>query len=190
MNTKKNILIAMILAICLASTFISIAFITSQTTADNIITFGSIKMKLHETYINEQGKEEVFDASVTTDVTYDANQSRIFCVENIGKHPIYVRLSFKLTGEDKDGKPIEIEPYINFETDESDWIYEDGWYYYQNVLDPDVKTKELITDVIFDINEITKDYPGSNYKLEVIAQGVQSENNDSDVLQVVGWPED
>ncbi len=149
-----------------------------------------MNLKLHETFINEQGMEETFDTSITTDVTYDAVQNRIFRVENTGRHPIYVRLSFLLEGEDSEGESFETKQYINVEAENDNWEYRDGWYYYKAVLEPDTTTKELITDVIFDINEITANYPGSNYELHVSAQGVQSENNTSSALQAVGWPED
>ena len=48
-----------------------------------------------------------------------------------------------------------------------------------------------MTEVIFnDINEITEKYPGSEFKLNIDAQGVQSKNNGEDVTKAQGWPEE
>ncbi len=189
MKKKRMIWIALILMLCLGTAVLSAAFIRRQLTAENLISFGSVNLKLHETFINEQGIEEEFDAGTETDITYDAIQNRIFRVENTGKNPIFVRVSFELCGEDGEGNPFEAQDYMNIELKKNDWVYHDGWYYYQDILEPNTETKELITDIIFNIEEITSNHPGSRYELQIDAQGVQSENNSENALQAAGWPE-
>jgi hypothetical protein len=183
-------LITLVLFLCLSPAVFTLAFLSRSVTADNVITFGSVKLKLHETYINEKGEEIVFDTGQLINVTSKAEQMRIVRVENVGEHPLFVRVSFAIDSVDADGKKFETADLMKVETHAQDWVYKDGYWYYLSVLYPNEKTKALMTEVIFDIDEITRFYPGSNYELTIDAQGVQSENNEADVLQVVGWPQE
>ena len=190
MNKKKSILIAVALILCLSPAALMAAFLNRSVTADNVITFGSVKLKLHETCIDDKGVEAQVESGQVTDVTANAEQNRTFSVENTGKHPLYVRVSFSIVGEDQNSRKFEITDLLDVEVFSEDWVYEDGYWYYLAVLYPQEKTKALTTKVIFDIDEITKRYPDSSYELAVDAQGVQSENNHENVLQVVGWPKE
>ena len=190
MNKKKSIWIAVALMLCLSPAALTVAFLNRSVTADNVITFGSVKLKLHETCIDENGVETDFDTNRVINVTADSEQKRTFKVENVGKHPLYVRVSFSIVGVDRGGRKFEATDFMDVEAKSEDWVYKDGYWYYLSILYPREKTKALMTDVVFDINEITKRYPGSHYELAVDAQGVQSENNHENVLQAVGWPKE
>ena len=190
MNKKKSILIAVALMLCLSPAALTVAFLNRSVTADNVITFGSVKLKLHETGIDENGAETDVDSNRVINVTADSEQKRTFKVENVGKHPLYVRVSFSIVGADQDGRKFEATDFMDVETYSEDWVYKDGYWYYLSILYPQEKTKALTTNVVFDINEITKRYPSSSCELAVDAQGVQSENNHENVLQAVGWPKE
>lgn len=190
MDKKKSIWIAAALMLCLSPAALTVAFLNRSVTADNVITFGSVKLKLHETCIDENGVEKEVDTGRVIDVTADAEQNHTYSVENLGNHPLYVRVSFSIIGEDRKGGKFEATDLMDVEVHSEDWEYQDGYWYYPFILYPQQKTKALMTKVMFDIDEITKQYPGSSYELAVDAQGVQSENNDGDVLQVTGWPKE
>lgn len=191
MNKRKLILIAAasVLLICCAAP--TIAFITRKTTTENIITFGNVRLQLHETMLNEDGQEIEVQEDTETDITHNDTLSRIVRVENLGEQPIYIRIALSMSGTEEDGTPFKADDYVSYQLNKEDWYYEDGWYYYRTELAPHVTSKELMTQVIFnDINEITDQYPGSEFKLNIDAQGVQSRNNGDDVSQAAGWPEE
>ena len=104
---------------------------------------------------------------------------------------MYVRVDLGIKGTDKDGNEIKnADALAGYTLNDEDWLYQDGWYYYREALEPGSETEELLTEVIFDIDEISSLYPGGNFDLNVSAQGVQSRNNEDNVLAARGWPEE
>jgi len=184
-----GILVTAGLLCCVAIGF-SAAFVNRSMTIKNVITFGSVDLQLNETYMNEEGKELPFDTCKVTNLTSSAVQNRIFRAENKGKHSLYVRVSFSISGIDKEGKVFDVQEYFRVESELEGWIYKDGWFYYDSVLQPGEKTDTLVADMIFDMEQLTNYYPGSKFEVSVKAQGVQSEHNQQDsILLVEGWPE-
>ena len=75
LNKKNIILILLIIVIALLSIALVTAFITRSTTAKNVITFGSIKMQLIETTLDENNQEiEVKDNDIL-DITYQPGRA-------------------------------------------------------------------------------------------------------------------
>lgn len=189
MSKKAALLIALILLALGMICGITVAFFSRSVIAENVITFGSVNLKLYETYVDDLGTEVEFNPATVDNVTSAGIQKRIFRVENTGKNPMYVRLHFKICGTTSEGEPFQTTEYLTVSQSLGEWRKKEDWFYYPVVVNPNEKTKELITEVIFDIDELTKKYPGSNYELSVYAQGVQSENNGTEVWNVQGWPE-
>lgn len=182
------IFIAAVLALCLTNA--TTAFLTRQTTADNILTFGSLQLALRQTTLTPGGEEVSVTQDSAFDITSHSAVSRILRVENTGEHPMYVRVALHMVGTTADGKTFDTQNLVSYQLNEADWVYRDGWYHYKQVLTPHETTNALMTQVIFqNINSITQTYPGSQFDLDVDAQAVQSENNTTDVLSVTGWPE-
>ena len=182
------ILIAAALALCL--TAMTTAFLTRQVVTDNILTFGSLKLALHQTTLTPDGSEVAVSNETAFDITSHNAVSRILRVENACDHPMYVRVAVRMEGTTAAGKTFDADELVSYKLNEDDWLYRDGWYYYKQPLAPDEITEELMTQVIFtDIDAITQNYPGSRFDMQVDAQAVQSENNAGHVLSVVGWPE-
>ena len=182
------IFLAAVLALCLTAA--TTAFLTRQTTADNILTFGSLQLALRQTTLNSHGEEVPVAQDSTFDITSHSAVSRILRVENTGEHPMYFRVALHMAGTTADGKTFDTRDLVSYQLNEADWVYRDGWYYYKQILTPHETTNALMTQVIFqDINSITQTYPGSQFDLDVDAQAVQSENNTTDVLSATGWPE-
>lgn len=187
MNKKRLLLITIILIFCIFSLSISVAFIIKETTSNNIITFGDVKMELYVT-TTKDNKEIKVDDGENLNITYNSFINRNIIITNIGNHPIFVRVSFDLKGKDKNDKTINLDGLINIIQNDNDWIYKDGWYYYKEELNSNFETQKLLIDFEFDIDEITNKYPGSTFTLDINAEAVQSENNKQYVLDVVGWP--
>lgn len=183
---KKSIIILIILCII---TLISVtyAYVVRKTNTSSIITFGSLKMELIETTIKD-GKEVRVDNNDDMDISNTNTVSRIIKVKNIGKHPMYVRILLNIKGKTKDKEEINTTNIISI-IPKDNWIYNDGYYYYDKALNPNETTTELIDEIIFDNNHIFQNYRGSKFTLDIKAEAVQSEHNKDDVLEVVGWPE-
>jgi len=169
----------------------TIAYYSVSIEADNFIQFGSVKLDLLQTTLDEKGEEIYFDSSVDFDVTNAASQSRIVRVKNVGNHSLYLRVKMILTSFSENGESFVGDEYVDYTLNKKDWIYQDGWYYYTKIVDPDDSTTELMTEVIFEVDELVNIYPDSSFHLDIYAQGVQSENNiHESVLDVEGWPEE
>lgn len=67
-------------------------------------------------------------------------------------------------------------------------MFKDGWYYYKKEVEENEVTSNLITQINFDTNNITSNYPNGEFKIDIKAEAVQAENNEKEVLNVVGWP--
>lgn len=181
-------LVAAVLVLCLTAT--TTAFLTRQVVTDNLLTFGNLSLALRQTTLTAQGEEVPITQDTPFRITSHQAVSRILRVENTGNHPMYVRVSLQVVGVASDGQAIDVQELVSFQLNKSDWVYQDGWYYYTQALPPHAITQELMTQVIFhDIDAVTQQYPGCQFDLDVDAQAVQSENNASHVLSATGWPE-
>lgn len=188
---RKNIWIAgavMLTALAVSQT---LAFFTTSVDTENIIQFGDLGIRINETTLDAQGEEVAYSPGESANISRNSRQSRIVRVENTGGQPTYVRVDLGIKGTDKDGNEIKnADALAGYTLNDEDWLYQDGWYYYREALEPGSETEELLTEVIFDIDEISSLYPGGNFDLNVSAQGVQSRNNEDNVLAARGWPEE
>ena len=91
------IFLAAVLALCLTAA--TTAFLTRQTTADNILTFGSLQLALRQTTLNSHGEEVPVAQDSTFDIPSHSAVSRILRVEHTGEHPMYVRVALHMVAE-------------------------------------------------------------------------------------------
>ena len=165
------------------------AFFTSQVVTDNILTFGDLKLAIRQTTLGPSGSEVPVSQGSSFNITTQNTVSRILRVENVGSHPMYVRVAIHMEGSTAQGSTFDASAMVSYQLNEDAWLYQDGWYYYKQPLAPDETTEELMTQVIFaDISTISQQYPGSRFDMQVDAQAVQSENNAPDALSASGWP--
>jgi len=184
---KKIILLIIIFTLTLFTISISFAFIIRETTAKNIITFGSLKMKLIVSS-KEDGNERNISDGEKLNVTFNKMINRNISIKNVCNHPMFVRVAFNLVGETYENIIIENFSDITFEQLDNDWIYKDGWFYYKETLNKNEITNKLIMNFKFNIDEILNKYNESMYELKIRAEALQAENNNKYVLDAVGWP--
>jgi len=186
---KKVYIISLItLALCVGMIGITKAFIVRNTVANNIITFGNLKMQLLQTTINEFGNEEILDNNVSIDITNNEKLSRIIKIKNLGSQDFYARISLEIIGIDNDNNEFYINDFVKYNFNNDDWLYKEGWYYYKKSIKPEEITSSVINGIAFDINNITKKHSNCSFKLNIKTEAVQSKNNNEDVLNAVGWP--
>lgn len=181
---KRKILILSVLAILLAILAANtLAYFTADTTAHNVITTGNVDIALNE-WANEARTEKFEDK---TGVMPGAEVTKIVEVENVGTGTAWVRVQVVLDVYAEGGKEQLPPDPVTLDFNETDWTYQDGYYYYNKPLAPGETTEPLFTSVSFD-DQMGNVYQNSTAHVDVNAYAVQSANNGEDVLSANGWP--
>lgn len=158
------------------------AYYTVTGTATNVVTSGSIKLKIHE-----QTKDGEPFPSQGIRVNPGDKVSKEVTVENTCGQPFYLRI--RLTnGVEKLVMPTE--DVFAFDVNTADWtLHEDGCYYYNNVLQPGQRTSHLFKEVELVRERVAGRFAGQTLTLTVTAEAVQSKNNPVEYpWQAQGWP--
>lgn len=181
-NMKSKLLILALITICLSICLgSSLAYFTASEVTRNVITMGNIKIELIET--DKEGKPFQNLSSIMPGNKVD----KIVTVKNTSTNACWVRIEVEkeitLTNQET-GDPSLLKIDIN----DTDWLYQDNYYYYKNKLEPGEQTTPLFTTVSFDQTMDDK-YSGCKVNITVAAQAVQSANNSNSVLEAQGWPD-
>ena len=190
MNMKKRkILIIAVLAICFASMSAgSFAYFTYQDKAHNVITSGNVKIEVQEWADEDQTvsfPEEGVDGVLPGDKIV-----KIVEVKNVGSGDCWIRVkvekNFQLA-EGETGAPDT--DVLKLDIDSENWTEQDGWYYYNSVLQAGETCQPLFRTVEFDPG-MGNMYQKGVAAINISAQAVQAANNGSSALEAAGWPED
>lgn len=163
----------------------TLAYYSTVGTATNVVTSGEIKFIIHER--TDQGtdfpKEGVY-------VKPGDIVSKEVSVENICKHPFYLRVKLVYGS---DNAELTAEECLKLNIDTENWQYHDGWYYYKGIVQPGITTPEVFSKVEIVGDKITTEHIGDMMELTVVAHAVQSKNNPvsgTATYQAAGWPEE
>jgi len=159
------------------------AFYTTVGKATNVVTSGNVRLLIHET--TDQGKE--FPREGVYVMPGDIVSKRV-TVESDCDHPFYLRVKV-LYGIDS--QDLSSEDCFKLDIDPTNWVYNDGWYYYAGIVQPGETTPEIFSHVEIVGSKVDNRYIGKTLTLTVKAQAVQSENNplaDGKVYTASGWP--
>lgn len=182
-TNKKIISLLAIMSILSVMAFSTLAYFTAEDTALNKITTGNVDIELHDETLNEKEELVAFPEDGFTGIMPGDVVSKIVNVENVGDNPVWVRVELDKSITDElnfDG----IDLNINTE----DWtLGDDGWYYYNTIVNPVDVTSDLLTEVTFD-KLLGNAYIDAHIEVNVFAQAVQSQNNGTTVLEAEGWP--
>lgn len=185
-GTKRRIGLIAVLVCCIAILATgTLAYFNAEETAHNVITTGSLSMKLHEEA--EGGKP--FPTDGVSGVMPDTEVVKKAYVENTGGVDMYVRISIEkdIQSMEDAGAKLNFE-HITLDINTADWTEKDGYYYYNRALKPGEKTEPLFTKVSFD-KTMGNEYMNARISIDVNAQAVQSRNNTDSPLTAAGWPE-
>ena len=181
---KKKIFILSLIALCVSLCLVgTVAFFAADRTARNVITAGNLQIELVETDGNGHPFEDVFG------VIPGEKIAKVVAAKNPSERPCFVRISVDKRiqlAQGVTGTPDLSLVAMDFNT--TDWIEQDGYFYYTRILNPGETTEPLFTTVSFDaaMNNL---YKGSAAKVIVDVQAVQSANNGDTALAANGWPE-
>lgn len=185
---KRRIVILLTMVILIFFITISIGIVLRQKKANNIITFGNLKLRILQTTLDENNQEITIENNSKFNITNTSTSSRIIKIENLGKHDFFVRVSLELKCIDNNKYNDKLKDLISFNINTDDWIYNDGWYYYKKIVQKEETTSHLCTNIYFKTNEITNLFQNSAFTFNVKAEAIQAENNVSNVLDIYGWP--
>lgn len=188
-RNKRIIAVLAITSILAVMVFQTLAFFTAEDTALNRVTMGNVALILNDDTINPETEElepfpvEGFDLVMPGDVI-----DKIVSVTNDGANPIWVRIrldrSILLAGEAAD---VDFN-VLGLDLNDEDWTEGvDGWFYYNEVLAPGETTENLFTQVTFPTS-LGNEFMNAEVEIDVLAQGVQSQNNGLTVQEAAGWP--
>ena len=188
-RNKRIIAVLAITSILAVMVFQTLAFFTAEDTALNRVTMGNVALILNDDTINPETEElepfpvEGFDLIMPGDVI-----DKIVSVTNDGDNPIWVRIrldrSILLAGEAAD---VDFN-VLGLDLNDEDWTEGvDGWFYYNEVLAPGETTENLFTQVTFPTS-LGNEFMNAEVEIDVLAQGVQSQNNGLTVQEAAGWP--
>ncbi len=185
MNKRRILIIALILCLIAVGATGTAAYFSAETKAHNVITSGGVDLEIHE-WANDDKTEEFPDDGVDN-VVPATSVTKIVEIENTGSAGAWIRISVVkavqlASGEAGDPDLLELD--INTE----DWTEQDGWYYYNNILQPGETTPALFTSVAF-APEMDNSYQEATATIDIDAQAVQSDNNGTTALEATGWPE-
>lgn len=171
----------------------TLAYFTSQDTAQNVFTVGKVKGELTET--STENPEEGIQAGTKTDDGY--SYDKVMPGDKWSKEPVvsitddsepaYVRVHMEVKGIDGATIPDDVKARIL--SDEcldigADWVKGvDGAYYYQGILsNPDnAVTTPLFTVVTFDGSKWGNELNGLSFTIDLTADIIQADNFDSNL---------
>ena len=181
MKQKARLLLIAFAAILLTVlTQPSLAYYTTIGKATNVVTSGDIQLKIHEK--TADGAD--FPAEGVYIIPGDIVSKQV-TVENICTHPFYLRV--ELVGG-SDNETLSAEECLKVDINTKNWTAQDGFYYYNRILQPGETTEVLFTQVEIVGSKVNLSHVGSTLSLTVNAFAVQSENNPADFpWEAAGW---
>ncbi|SFN78002.1 hypothetical protein [Proteiniclasticum ruminis] len=188
-RNKRIIAVLAITSILAVMVFQTLAFFTAEDTALNRVTMGNVALILNDDTIDPETEEmepfpvEGFDLVMPGDVI-----DKIVSVTNDGDNPIWVRIKLDRSLVLEDQSADVDFSVLGLDLNEEDWTEgADGWFYYNEILAPGETTENLFTQVTFPTS-LGNAFMNAEVEIDVLAQGVQSQNNGVTVQEATGWP--
>lgn len=159
--------------------FNTIAYYTSKETVNNIITTGSIDLDIVE--VGFDGKE--FPINGVDRVIPGSVVIKNVSIKNSGDNPMWLRVKAI-----KSFNNLELNTEVaSLDFNLVDWTYNNGWYYYNDIIQVNQTSNELFNSVTFADEAMGNEYQNTTFTISIVAEAVQSENNGTDVLLAFGW---
>lgn len=188
---KKKLLYIATILLCLSIvTSGTLAYFTAEDTARNVITSGGIQIQIVEEQLVDGTLQPYPNQPIT--IMPATTVSKVVSVQNL-EEAAWVRANYTITVYDADGIKMEIpsdelNKMIIIDPNSTDWTQKDGWWYCNEVVQTEEKSKPLFENVAFSGPYMDNKYQCSTVLIEVSAQAVQQANNGSTVMEAAGWP--
>ena len=175
------LLVALVAILATLLTQPMLAYYTATGKATNVVTSGDIQLMIHEKTADGSN----FPAEGVYVIPGDIVSKQV-SVENVCGHPFYLRVKLVSGTSNEDLIP---EDCMKMDIDTENWTYQDGFYYFNQVLQPGETTPALFNQVQIVGSKVNQTHIGSLLQLTVNAYAVQSENNPAEhPWDAAGWP--
>lgn len=184
MKAKARLLLIALAAILITVlTQPTLAYYTYMGKATNVVTSGNIELAIHEK--TADGSD--FPSEGVYVIPGDIVSKRVY-VGNVCEHPFYLRVSLVASSTNEALTPQDC---MKLDINTQNWTFQDGYYYYNRVLQPGEVTEDLFSQVEIVGSRVDQTHVGSMLGLTVNAYAVQSENNPAEFpWDAAGWPAD
>ena len=180
---SKLLLVAIAAILATVLTQPTLAYYTTIGKATNVVTSGNIRLQINEKTADGSDFPTEGVYIMPGDIV-----SKQVSVSNVCDHPFYLRV--KLVGG-ADNTALTPEDCLKMNIDTQNWTLVDGYYYYNEILQPGKTTPMLFTQVEIVGSKVDRSHIGSTLSLTVNAYAGQSENNPAEhPWTASGWPAD
>lgn len=185
-NKKKRSVIAVTLMLAMFLIGGTLSYFTADDIAHNVIAAGDFDIDLLEWADLDETipfPDDGIEGAMPGDKII-----KVVKVENTADSDAWIRVKVEkeiILPDGVAGNPDT--DLIVLDIDTEHWTYQDGWYYYNDILAPGEETEPLFTTVNISEN-MGNMYKNSTINIDVTAQGVQVANNGTSALTATGWP--
>lgn len=176
--------VVLILALLAAGTF---AYFTKNARATNVITTGTISIRLNDSITGGTEKENGSGWTLSGVMPGQAVEKAV-SVTNTGTSPAWLRVKLEIAVEMAAGKTDtwQGQNVLQFAVNPDWFLAEDGYYYYSKPVAEKAGTAELFAkdssgqSTLMLNPQLPNDYQGCAVTINVLAQAVQVKNNNTD----------
>lgn len=182
MQQKAKLLLVALAAILMTVlTQPSLAYYTTIGKATNVVTSGDISLKIHEK--TADGTDYPTDI---VKIIPGSIVSKQVSVENVCQHPFYLRVQLVSASTNTQ---LSAQDCLALDINTEKWTEKDGFYYYNQILQPGQITVPVFTEVEVVGEKVTTEHIGTTLSITVNAFAVQSEHNPAEhPWEAAGWP--
>lgn len=178
---SRLLLIALAAILMTVLTQPTLAYYTTIGKATNVVTSGDIQLMIHEKTADGSNFPTEGVYIIPGDIV-----SKQVSVENVCKHPFWLRVKIIRGATDEDLSPEEC---MRLNIDTENWTEKDGFYYFNRILEPGTLTPPLFTEVEIVGSKLDQHNVGAMLTITVNAYAVQSQNNPAEYpWEASGWP--
>lgn len=181
-HTKSKLVTIAILLILLSIAGTgTLAYFNDSITVHNEITTGNINIAINQVSTESLAVMPGMAVDRPIVVTNDAASGEAWVRVQIKKQIVKADNSI---GDDT----LIVMQYNNQNSCNTNWTYQDGYYYYNEALETGNTTVPLFDEIVFSTS-MGNDYQNSTATVTIHAQAVQTAHNGSTVLEAAGWPQ-
>ena len=181
---KRKLLILSVLAICIATLATgTLAFFTAEGKAHNVITTGGVEIAVQEWA--DEDKQTPFEN--LNGVMPGVPVTKIAEIKNTGASDAWIRVRIEKNIRLAGGGTPDTD-LVRLNLNQTNWTQgNDGYLYYNEVLQPGEVTEPIFTKVTLDA-AMGNEYQKATASVDVSAQAVQKANNGDSAMNAQGWP--
>ena len=177
MKKRTAVMIAVLVLLVALTASGTVAHFAGEAQVTNVITTGTINIRLNETTTDASGAEIPWPEAGVDGVVPGRSVDKKVSVTNTGTADAWVRVKVDITAAAQPGEILPaLDDLVSLDIQEG-WLKgADGCYYYKTPLAAEAETTPLFTRVAFS-SAIGNEFQSHDIDVAVTAQAVQYKNN-------------